>query len=88
MTPDGDGADDSRCPLCGGRKSPGKTTYTVDLGTGVIVVRDVPAMVCDQCGQDWIGAETVRRLQELVAEARRARRQVEILAYDETETAA
>ncbi len=77
------GGEVSPCPLCGGRKSLGKTTYTVDLGSGLIVVRDVPAMVCDQCGEDWIAAETARRLQELVAEARRTKRQVEILAYEE-----
>ncbi len=29
------------CPLCGGRKQPGKTTYSVDLGSGVVLVRNV-----------------------------------------------
>ncbi len=40
----------SQCPLCGGNKSEGKTTFTTDLGFGVVVVRDVPATVCAQCG--------------------------------------
>ena len=43
-----------RCPLCGGHKQPGKTTYSVDLGSGVILVRNVPATVCVQCGEAWI----------------------------------
>jgi len=34
-----------RCPLCDGRKQPGKTTYSVDLGSGVILVRNVPATI-------------------------------------------
>ncbi|MDR4509847.1 MAG: YgiT-type zinc finger protein [Candidatus Brocadiaceae bacterium] len=34
------------CPLCGGKKQAGKTTFTVDLGFGVVVVREVPATVC------------------------------------------
>ena len=38
------------CPLChGGIKREGKTTFTVDLGFGVVVIRKVPAQVCDQC---------------------------------------
>jgi len=37
-----------KCPLCGGAKKEGKTTFTVDLGFGVVVVRDVPATVCSQ----------------------------------------
>ena len=36
------------------RLKEGKTTFTVDLGFGVVVVRDVPATVCSQCGADWI----------------------------------
>jgi len=26
----------SQCPLCGGEKVPGKTTYAVDLGEGIV----------------------------------------------------
>jgi YgiT-type zinc finger domain-containing protein len=42
------------CPLCGGIKGPGSTTFTAELGFGVVVVRNVPATVCLQCGADWI----------------------------------
>jgi len=40
-----------RCPVCRGMIASGKTTFTSDLGFGVIVVRQVPAQVCDQCGE-------------------------------------
>ena len=40
----------NKCPLCGGSKKAGRTTFTVDLGFGVVVVRDVPASVCSQSG--------------------------------------
>ena len=73
-------ATESHCPLCGGRKKPGTTTYSVDLGTGVIVVRNVPATVCDQCGEEWIGSDIARKLEELTEEARQKGRQVEIVA--------
>ena len=39
------------CPLCGGNKTSGKTTFTADLGSGVVVVRRVQATVCSQCGE-------------------------------------
>jgi len=29
----------SKCPLCGGTKKKGKTTFTADLGFGIVVVR-------------------------------------------------
>lgn len=68
------------CPLCGGRKEPGTTTFTADLGFGVVVVRNVPATVCAQCGADWIADQEASRIEELVDEARRKRCQVEVMA--------
>jgi len=67
-----------KCPLCGGSKKAGKTTFTVDLGFGVVVVRDVPATVCSQCGADWIGEKTAEKLEEIVNDARQKHHIVEI----------
>ena len=67
-----------KCPLCGGTKKTGKTTFTVDLGFGVVVVREVPATVCSQCGADWIDDATASKLEEIVNDARRKHRMVEV----------
>lgn len=68
------------CPLCRGRKQPGTTTFTADLGFGVIVARDVPATVCSQCGTDWISDDVASRLEALVEEAKAKRLQVEVMS--------
>ena len=70
----------SRCPLCSGRKVTGKTTYSVDLGFGVVIVRNVPATICDQCGEEWIGPKIAGKLEKLVEEARQKRLQVKVMA--------
>jgi YgiT-type zinc finger domain-containing protein len=69
---------ESICPLCGGRKRAGTTTFTAELGFGVVVVRNVPALVCAQCGADWIADEVAARIEELVEDARKKRYQVEV----------
>jgi YgiT-type zinc finger domain-containing protein len=69
------------CPICGGTKTQGTTIFTVDLGFGVVVVRNVPALVCDQCSEDWIADETAERLEKTVNDARQRHRQVEVTAY-------
>lgn len=71
---------ESLCSLCGGRKKPGKTTYSADLGVGVVVVRNVPANICDQCGEAWIDPVTAKKLEDLSREARIKRSQVEVVA--------
>ncbi|MBI5206208.1 MAG: type II toxin-antitoxin system MqsA family antitoxin [Candidatus Firestonebacteria bacterium] len=67
-----------KCPLCGGTKKAGKTIFTVDLGFGVVVVRDVPATVCSQCGADWIKDSISSKLEEIVNDARQKHHLVEI----------
>lgn len=66
------------CPLCGGDKKPGTTTFTADLGFGVVVVRQVPALVCGQCGADWIPDEVAARIEALVEDAKKKRLEVEV----------
>ena len=70
----------SSCPLCGGRKAAGRTTYTVDLGFGVVVVRNVPAMRCMQCGEEWIDNATSAELERITNEAKAKRHEVEVVA--------
>ncbi len=74
------GSGDGICPLCGGMKRTGTTTFTAELGFGVVVVRNVPATVCAQCGSDWISDDIAERLEALVDEARKKRLQVEVMS--------
>ncbi len=68
------------CPICGGKKTKGKTTFSADLGSGVVVVREVEATICSQCGEEWIDDATARQLEEVVNDARAHRLQVEVVA--------
>jgi YgiT-type zinc finger domain-containing protein len=70
-----------QCPLCGGNKSEGSTTFTADLGFGVVVVRNVPALVCEQCGEDWINDETMISLESIVEDAKENQSELEMVPY-------
>ncbi len=77
----------SKCPFCKGTQINATTTFTVDLGFGVVVVRNVPALVCDQCGSDWLDDETSERLEILVETARKNHAMVEITQYEDLQRA-
>ena len=59
------------CPLCKGTKKPGKATFTVETGEGVVVVRNVPAKICDLCGEEWIATNAAKVLEAHVESARK-----------------
>ena len=68
------------CPLCGGTKKTGTTTFTAELEFGVVVVRKVPATVCVQCGADWIN-DRIAKQQNIVNDAKKKRLQVEVTSF-------
>jgi YgiT-type zinc finger domain-containing protein len=70
-----------RCPLCGGEKQLGTTTFAIDLTFGVMMVREVPAFVCTQCGDAWIEDPVAAKLESMVAEARRKQVLVEVMQW-------
>jgi YgiT-type zinc finger domain-containing protein len=67
-----------RCPLCEGEKAPGVTTFAVDLGHGVVMVRRVPAQVCALCGEAWLDDAVTQKLEAIVDRAREAQAMVEV----------
>ncbi len=59
------------CPIChGGNKKPDNITFTVEFGTGVIVIRGVPALVCDLCGTEWIEDTIAEKLEYIVKQTK------------------
>ena len=68
-----------KCPICSGEIADGQTTFAVDVGSGVVVVRHVPARVCKQCGEDWIQDSVAERLEKIVSDARTSGKVVEVI---------
>lgn len=62
-----------RCALCRtGETKPGKTTETYEIEGTVVVVRGVPADVCQQCGEAYTNEATTRQIERIVDQARHA----------------
>ncbi|MEZ4939762.1 MAG: type II toxin-antitoxin system MqsA family antitoxin [Saprospiraceae bacterium] len=70
----------SQCPMCSGKVEPGTTTFTVDLTSGVVVVRNVPAFVCTQCGEAWIDDPISIKLENIAAQAKKQNTQLEMIS--------
>jgi YgiT-type zinc finger domain-containing protein len=71
----------SVCPLCNGNFQNGRTRYTVDDSKSVVVVRDVPARICSQCGEEWIDHSTAETLEQIVKKARTNHSEVEVVRF-------
>lgn len=53
----------SRCAFCkGGGLEPGHTTMTLERDHVTVVVKQVPALVCDTCGEAYLEEEVLEQL--------------------------
>jgi YgiT-type zinc finger domain-containing protein len=68
------------CPLCGGNMQQGLTTFSADIDGRLFVARRVPALICEQCGEEWIDNATAQELERLAQTANAARHDVEIVS--------
>ena len=66
-----------KCDTCGGPVVAQEVTYRILLDDKLIVVEDVPAKVCIQCGEKLYSAETVEHLQRTAWEQKSPSRVLE-----------
>ena len=72
-----------KCTLCKGNLKRGKVNHIIDLGDGIIIIKDVPANICDQCGEYYVDTKTAIKLEEIIDELKRNRAEVFIINYNE-----
>ena len=70
------------CDVCRAAVTEAKVTFTAELNGKLLVVENVPAKVCGQCGERLFSADTVERLQKTVWEQNTPVRIVETPVFD------
>ena len=70
------------CPICrSGEFEPGTATVMLNRDDTVVIVKNVPADVCNQCGEYVLNEEVADRVSTLADGAVKRGAEVEILRY-------
>ena len=70
------------CSICRhGETQPGTTTVTLQRDALTLVAKDVPAMVCANCGEEYLDASTTEQVLRMAEEAAAAGVQVDVRAF-------
>jgi YgiT-type zinc finger domain-containing protein len=71
-----------KCVICKhGSTKTGTMTATFERGSATIVIKGVPAEVCEICGESYLSEEVSRKLLKQAEEAASAGVQVDIRKY-------
>ena len=71
-----------KCVICKqGETRPGEVTVTLQRGDTTIIFRDVPAEVCENCGEYYLADDITEQVLSRAEEAVRSGAEVEILRF-------
>jgi len=71
-----------KCVICKtGDTHPGTTTVTLQRARTVVVIRDVPAEICEDCGEYYLDATATRRVYADAEQSALRHVEVEIQSY-------
>ena len=71
-----------KCAICKiGETQPGKATVTLTRGQMTLVVKGVPALVCANCGEEYVDEATSAKLLTLADDAAKAGVEVDVREY-------
>jgi YgiT-type zinc finger domain-containing protein len=71
-----------KCVICKtGHAEAGRATFTLDRDGRTYVLRDVPAAVCQQCGEPYFDAEVTKHVLAQIERASESGIEVAVLTY-------
>ena len=72
-----------KCMICKhGETKKGTTTVTLEKGSSTIVFKEVPAQICDNCGEKYIDESTTKELLSKAREIVKNGVEVDIRKYE------
>lgn len=71
-----------KCVICKqGETQQGMTTVTLTRGEVTLVIKNVPADICDNCGEYYLSDEVSRKIMAMAEEAVKHNQEVEVIQF-------
>ena len=71
-----------RCIMCKGDITQTKHTYIQEVEDCIIIIKNVPALVCSQCGEVYYSNDIAVKLEEIVNRLQVMVKDIAIFEYD------
>ena len=70
--------------MCKGAVRDGFSTFTTDMGGCIVVIKNVPSFVCNQCGETSYNDEVAKQLEQIVKNiTKAASAEIAVVNYSE-----
>ncbi|MBZ4688283.1 MAG: hypothetical protein PWQ96_1656 [Clostridia bacterium] len=72
-----------KCMMCKAKLSKGNANHFVDINGHIIIIKNVPANVCKQCGEYYYEHEIALKLEQIVGEYKDSGAEIMIIDYND-----
>ena len=70
-----------KCMRCAHETYASTTTEAIELDNGVLVIRNIPCYKCEMCDEIHFTGDVVKRLEEIIVEAKKRMEQLSVIDY-------
>lgn len=72
-----------KCMKCGRPAYKGMTSEAIELGFGLLVIRNIPCYKCEECDEIFYTGDVVQRIERIIAEAKQLMQEIRVIYFDE-----
>jgi YgiT-type zinc finger domain-containing protein len=69
------------CVACKANLGQGMINHIVDVEGQIIIIKNVPAQVCSQCGEYYLEHQVAINLEHMIEDSKKTRAEVSIINY-------
>ena len=69
--------------MCKGDMINKNTNYILDLDGSIIIIKNVPSFVCNQCGEVFYENDVMKRIEKIIYLFKNALTEIAIVNYDD-----
>ena len=70
-----------KCMRCGKTTYKSMTSEAIELGFGLLVIRNIPCFKCEECDEIFYTGDVVQRIEAIVAEAKKLMQDIRVIEY-------
>jgi YgiT-type zinc finger domain-containing protein len=72
-----------KCKICSAELVKSTVNHSIDLDDHIIIIKEVPAMVCEQCGEYFLETEIAMKIEKIVENVYQNHAEVFIVKFGE-----
>lgn len=72
-----------KCFMCKGDMVNKNTNYILDLDGSIIIIKNVPSLLCNQCGEIFYDNDVMKRIEKITDIYRNVLTEIAIVNYDD-----